>query len=655
MTTAFVTSPAHMVVPGTAVDDDGVVFSTVFRNCASCGLILYRLADLEEIVLPFTDEYRYGSLYSVRVHGIRPEDWAYRYYRDNYTFEDPYARELIELETAKGKITAGRLFPRNEDQLPAYGRKTAPWPDQYIYVLHVKGFTASRTSKAAHRGTFRGVAEKIPYLKKLGVTAVELLPVYELREAALGRMEGAPVPEFTGSMAGDVARFATSPYTARPLRKDSSKMNYWNFGEGCYFAPKRAYAASGKPQQEFREMVDAFHKAGILVYLQLFFPDTVSIQTQQETARFYVTHYHVDGFHLKGGDSALKTLATDPMLSDTAIFYYGFPYEDLQKEDKENPTVGRPSISHLSEYRDDFEPLVRQFVKSDNNVVREFTKRFVTVPVEHGEVHYVCNYDGFTLMDLVSYNWKHNEDNGENDRDGTDQNYSWNCGIEGKSQKKDIRTLRIRQIKNFLTLNFLAQGTPVLHAGDERCNSQNGNNNPYCQDNEIGWMQWKDTVDAREILHFTEAIAAFRREHSIFRRRTPFRFNDDKVSGYPDISFHGKDAYKPDFSSCSHTIGILYNESYAEENPDNRLLYLAINMHWHNQLLGIPQPPKGYQWFVVMDTFRDKSFPDHAEALPDQRRTAVPGRSIQILEARPAAEGEEPVQARVYLVKSHDK
>lgn len=638
MAYALTASPAYTVRPGTVTLKDGAVFSCVFHDCSCCGLILYHLPDLEEVRIPFTDGYRYGSLYSVRIEGLTPEEWGYRYYRDDYTFDDPYARELIQVECSGQRMTLSRLYPFPEDSLPAYGSmKHRDWSERILYCVHVKGFTASRTSHSSAKGTFRGLADKALYLKKLGINGVELMPVYELRPEALGKIVGEP----DGVSASDreETRRVTEEIAAN-TPEQPRKENYWNFGEGCYFAPKSSYALSDTPQIEFRKMVETLHKNGIEVFLQLYFPDNVTIQTQLETARFYVTHYQIDGFHLKGNASALQTIASDPMLSGTALFYYNFPYEDLQKEDKENPTVGKPSVKHLCEYNDTFQTLARRFIKSDNQVLREFIRLFVTVPSGHGCVHYVTNYEGFTLADLVSYNWKHNDANGENGRDGCENNWSWNCGVEGPSHKKDIRALRNRQMRNFMTVNLLAQGTPLLLAGDERCNSQGGNNNPYCQNNEIGWLNWKDTVDSKALLAFTQKLTAFRKDHGVFRRKTPFGFNDPKVIGYPDISLHGSEAWKPDLSGYSHTVGILLPEAYDEENPRDSFLYLAMNMHWHSQMLALPKLPAGYRWKLLMDTFLDEPFQEPAEDLPDSRNVTVRGRSIQILQALPVPEEE---------------
>ncbi len=642
MTTNLETFPAHTVLPGTTVTADSVIFSTVFHDCRNCGLLLYHLPDLAEVRVPFTDEYRYGSLYSVRMKGLDPAHWAYRYYRDDYSFEDPYARELILLKKDGEEFAACRLFPSAEDELPSYGnRRTAPWPDRLIYCMHARGFTASRSSKVPDKGTFRGVIHKIPYLKELGITAVELLPVYELR------------PEQLGMIVGEPSDFHTNDKYSLSIPGKSSddqlhrKTNYWNFGEGCYFAPKRAYAKSKSPQTEFKAMVDAFHSEGIEVYLQLFFPDTVTIQTQLETCRFYVTHYQIDGFHLKGSDSGLMTIASDPMLSDTSVFYYSFPYEELTRENTENPAVGRPSIRHLCEYTGGFQHLVRCFVKSDNQMLREFCKAFIEVPEKHGNVHYAANYEGFTLNDTVCYNWKHNEANGEENRDGTDENDSWNCGVEGQSSRRDVRSLRQRQLRNLMTLTILSQGTPLIYAGDERCNSQDGNNNPYCQDNETGWTCWKETSASGKQYDFTKKIIAFRKAHSIFRMRHPFRMSDYKVYGYPDVSFHGADAWKPDFGGYSHTVGILFNEKYAEENPADALIYLAVNMHWHAQMLAVPAPWDGFVWRVIADTAAEEdAFYQDPPVLADQHHISVRGRSICILRAvkefEPAPKTQKP-------------
>ena len=617
----FKISPACYIVPGTRIEQDSVIFSTIIRGSSDCGLLLYHLPDMEKVRVPFSDEFRYGDLYSVKISRLSPEKWAYEYYREDTTFTDPYARELMHVYLEGEKKILCRLYPVPETKIGS-APALAPlvWPNEVLYCLHVKGMTASRSSRTTRRGTFAALEQKIPHLKSIGVTVVELLPVYEL----------CPEKDRPSGKAVSFSELSAEP----PLDdKKTSKTNYWNFGKGYYFAPKAAYASTGKPLREFYHMVEAFHTEGIRVYLQLYFPETVSIQEQLETARFYKTHYHIDGFHLKGDDHALTAMAADPVLSDTVLLYYTFPYEKLSRE---NPEPA--ALYHLAEARDDYERLLRRFVKSDDLTMADFLREFIHVETGHGQIRYVTNYEGFTLMDLVSYNHKHNEDNGEENRDGNDNNLSWNCGVEGRSRKKEIRVLRMRQIKNFLTLLFLTQGTPMLTAGDELGNSQEGNNNPYCQDNEIGWVNWKDNEDSRVILKFTENISAFRKQHAVFRANRPFEMTDYKVYGYPDLSLHGKEAWKPDIEGCSHTIGVCYCENYAQPEQDEehkapaRLLYVAINMHWDSQQLGLPTPPPGQEWRICVDTSAEDSFPEAMTAVKDEQCITLPGRTVQILE-----------------------
>ena len=658
MAYTFETLPAYTVLPGTTVHENSVDFSCIFRDCHTCGLILYHLPDLEEVRIPFGNECRYGSLYSVRVIGLKPSEWAYRYYRDDYLFDDPYARELVDVRIDGRPVTLGRLFPYCEDSLPAYGAgETHTWAEQVVYCLHVKGFTASSSSKVPkkEKGTLEGLIRKIPYLKELGVTAVEILPPYELKPAAQGGTSGEPA-DMTEEQRAEAWRVTRQleaqilkpsqqdgePEDAAPDGQDvpagpAQKPNYWNFGEGRYFAPKREYAASEAPQQEFRRMVDALHAAGIHVFVQLYFPETVSLQLQIEAARFYVTHYQVDGLHIKGWSAAYRALAADPMLSGTALLGDSFPDDYLSPVDKTDPTAGRPSPHHLCEYKDDFETLARRLVKSDEGVLRGFVREFTGVTAGHGKLHYITNYEGFTLKDLVMYNGKHNEANGEDNRDGTNENYSWNCGAEGPTRKREITKLRFRQMCNLTAMNLLAQGTPLLLAGDEHGNSQDGNNNAWCQDNETGWVTWKESADGRRIHAFTARLIAFRKEHSILRRSKVFTGIDTKATGYPDLSLHGREAWRPDLSDTSRTVGIMYAESYAEENPENDLLYIALNLHWHDQQLALPKPPEGQEWRIVMDTYLERPFPDEPLLPADPRRTDVRTRSIQILMTFPAA------------------
>ena len=637
-------TPVRGIQPDLTTGKDYAVCSAAFPGCTDCGLILYHLSDGKKTVLPFTDDFRRGSLYSAKISPLDPAEWAYLYYRDGRTMIDPRARELALLETAEGPVTVCRFIPE-EAEIAELNRPEGalPWADRLIYCLHVKGFTAGSGSGTAYPGTFRGLADKIPYLQSLGVTDVELLPVYELyppesRASAVSAMQERH-PSDRRSRPGRTIAEAAAAYPVdafgMPLRRDpdSADSNYWGYGRGRYLAPRRELAASGSPSGEFAEMVDALHRAGIGVILQLCFTETVSAQAQLQAARFYVTRYHVDGLRLKGHVPSIAAFAADPVLAGTAILYHGFPYYEISRTDADEDGTGGPGTAGLAEYNDDYRNLLRRFVKSDDHVMRDFMNAFLHVEPAHGQIRYVTGYEGFTLADLVTYNEKHNDDNGEGGRDGAAENFSWNCGYEGRTTRRDVRMLRLQQIRNFLTLLFLSQGTPLLCEGDEVLNSRDGNNNPWCQDNPMGWVTWNTDEDAQAILAFARAISRFRREHPVFRMRTPFRFQDYKGLGFPDISFHGTEAWKPDLGGYSHSLGIMFCENYARPSDRLELLYVAVNTYWEKVSLGLPRLPAGYQWGRVTDTSLASAFPDFRQLLGDQRSVAVRPRSIQILQA----------------------
>ena len=644
MTNTFHAQAACALTPGVTVFKSSVTFSVVFRGCRECGLILYHLPDLEKTVLPFTDEFRFGSLYSVTLKDFYAKEWCYLYYRDDHTFADPSARGMIDIVTKEGPVRACRFFYGAEDALTEYGeKKNLAWQDRIIYCLHAKGFTADPSSEADHAGTFAGLMGKIPYLKELGVTSVELLPIYEIcppaRQLSPADRMAERYPSDSRSR-GRISRVeeALAAYPTNefgmPVMKnpDAKNVNYWGYGKGYYFAPSRSLAATKDAQKEFACLVKALHDAGLEVFLQLYFDSSVPVQTQIDAARFYVTHYRVDGFHLKGIVPSIASFAADPVLSDTALIYYGFPYDDILRPDPENPDNGISSVSNLAEYRDGFQNLARRFVKSDDYTLRDMTGAFLHVEEGSGRIRYVASYEGFTLRDLVSYNEKHNEDNGEGNRDGTDENLSWNCGHEGPTTRLDVRLLRQQQIKNFLTLLFLAQGTPFLSEGDEFSNSRGGNNNPYNQDNPTGWVNWNRDPDSLEILDFTKKIIRYRKDHKVFRMDRPFRMQDNKGFGFPDLSFHGKEAWMPSFQNFDHSVGILFCENYAEESEDLHLQYLAVNTYWEKVSLGLPRLPRGYKWNLVMDTASPASFMDYRALLKDQKSVTLEPRSIRILD-----------------------
>lgn len=640
----IIAEPAHFMSPGTVVTNSRIKISAVFRGTKPCGVVLYHIPDGRKIRIPFGDEYRFGSLYCASISPLDPAEWGYRLYTGDTEFIDPASRSIIRLctgssgasaddpDTAKDsaaeEIRIGGFFYERDDRLPSYRKVSETGEkDELIYCFHVRGFTMQADGISSVRGTFSAAAEKIGYLKELGVTAVEIMPVYEAQPVT--RPDNGP-----RTMEDALALYPVNSH-GRPIRDLSSpKSNYWGYTRGFYYAPNSAYSTPGYPggaQKEFADMIESFHRAGIKVYLQLYFPASVTSQAQSDIARFYVTHYNVDGFRLMGSVADICSFSSDPLLSDTKLFYTAFPYEQIRAMDEENPESGMISTGNLYDYNGVFSSLLRRFAKSDDYTMREFLHEFFDVPQGHGNVHYICSSDGFTLRDLVSYNDKHNEANGEGGTDGHSENYSWNCGEEGDSDQEDVLRLRRNQIRNMLTLLFLSRGTPMINAGDENFNTQEGNNNPYCQDNEIGWTSWDNGETGRQIQDFVKRIIRFRREHELFTEGRPFKNTDYLGIGYPDISLHGREAWKPDLSFFSHTIGICLCENYVRKCEKTELLYIAMNMHWEKQELGLPKLSPGRRWNVLIDTALEASFME-AECIPDDQRVIeVEPRSIKIL------------------------
>ncbi len=642
----FKVEPAHRMNPGVIVTDDGVIFSVVFRRREPCGFVLYHKKDGTSINVPFTDEHRFGSLYSAKVSPLNPEDWCYRLFSGDDLFTDPCARSLVRTDGGEEEIPAGGFFYRPDDRFVS--RRTARLTrggDEIIYCLHVRGFTMLCEGLESFPGTFSAAAERIGYLKDLGVTAVELMPIYEIQPVT--RKEKGP-----RTMQDALALYPVSK-DGLPIRDLSvPRENYWGYGRGFYYAPRAAFSTPGREggaQKELSDMVEKFHEAGISVYLQLYFPSSVTSQQQIDIARFYVTHYAVDGFRLMGSVADIRAFTTDPLLSDVRIFHDGFPYSEIEGIDADNPESGAVSTENLFDHSDRFSRLIRRFCKSDDYVMREFLHEFLKVPEGHGSVHYICSSDGFTLRDLVSYTEKHNEANGEGGADGPADNYSWNCGAEGETDREDVLALRRSQIRNFLTLLFLSQGTPLLMAGDECFNSQDGNNNPYCQDNRLGWTEWENGADGEMVRGFTSGIIRFRRQHPVFAGTRSFKNMDSIACGYPDLSLHGKEAWKPDLGSFSHAIGICFCENYVRPSDRTELLYLAVNMHWETQELGLPKLAPDRRWNLVLDTAREDSFME-GECIPDEQHVAVVApRSIRIFNT---VTSDKPVKPRKKAVKA---
>ena len=400
-----------------------------------------------------------------------------------------------------------------------------PYDETILYRLHVRGFTRHTSSGTGERGTFRALTEKIPYLKELGITAVELMMPNEFQEVMME--DGA-----------DGNPYATGTPTGR--------LNYWGYGAGYLFAPKASYT-SGKekePEREFKDLVKEFHKNDIEVLVELYFTGEESAALAQEAVRFWVYEYHVDGVHLSGF-APTELLASDPLLADTKLLAGSWDGVRVPK------TAAAPKLRerrwHLGEYNEGFLIDMRRVLKGDEDQVGRLIYQTRRNPDAYGVINYMAATNGFTMMDMVSCEQKHNEANGENNRDGSDYNYTWNCGVEGTTRKKKIVQMRKKQLRNAFLLLFLSQGTPMFLAGDEFGNSQNGNNNAYCQDNEISWLNWHQLETNRDIYEFVKYMIAFRKAHPVFHLPVEPKNIDYLVCGHPDVSYHGVKTWCPEF------------------------------------------------------------------------------------------------------------
>ncbi|MCM1056148.1 MAG: alpha-amylase family glycosyl hydrolase [Firmicutes bacterium] len=598
---------------GARPEADGICFSFVSET-ADCGILLYSSRTGRQLRrIPFSEEDRMGNIYCKRVEGIRPEAVTYQFYQGQEIVPDEHGRVF------PGKYVYGKRIERDKRRagfLPdAYDwegdrRPEIPYSEAICYCIHVRGFTKHSSSAVKNRGTFDGIREKIPYLREIGVTTLELQPAYEFEEAEEKRDENLPpycVPETVG-----------------PPEKER-KVNYWGYKKGYYYAPKAAYAASGDAPEEFRRLIRELHKNHMELVMQFYFPEDVDRNEITEILRFWTLEYHVDGFHLMGGDLPLEMLAADPLLSDRKMMYYGFGRETVYDK------MSAPKFPHLAEYNDGYLYDMRRLLKGDDNMLGSALRHMRYIPEKAGRIHYLTNYYGFTLADLVSYDYKHNEANGEENRDGNEYNCSWNCGEEGGTRSRRVRQLRIKQIKNAICMLLLTQSTPLIFMGDEFGNTQRGNNNPWCQDNGVCWLDWGKKNS--EILEFWKQTAAFRKKHPILHPESPLQLMDHLSCGYPDLSYHGESAWRARIESHSRHIGIMLCGKYVQSDKygTDDFIYIAMNMHWESHWLALPKLPKGMCWRMAFATAETADpLRTGEEESPDSGVTALP-RSIVVL------------------------
>ncbi len=657
--TTYQVEPGRTHPLGSMPDSDGVNFSIFSEHATSVELLLFDKHDDPEPIqiiqlnpkinktFHFWHVYvrglKPGAPYAYRVDGPQDLDEAGHRFNKNKVLIDPYAKS--NSNALWNRIDA--LGP--EDNLATCMRSVVidisdydwegdcplkrPMSETIIYEVHVGGFTKSPSSGCKHGSTFFGIIEKIPYLKELGITAVELLPIFDFDE-------NDTIREVNGKLLKD----------------------YWGYNPHSFFAPEISYCTSPierSPIREFRDMVKALHKAGIEVILDVVFnhttegnhlgptinfkgidnsvyyhlvPDdkqyymdytgcgnTVNCNHPMVTKlivdclKFWVREMHVDGFRfdegsiLSRGQDGLPMayppvvwhIETSEVLAEAKIITEAWDAGGLYQ-------IGQFPGYRYAEWNGNFRDDMRSFVKGDPGLIGAVASRIggsadlyqASGHLPINSINFITCHDGFTLNDLVSYNYKHNEDNGEDNRDGIDDNLSWNCGVEGETEDPEIDALRRRQIKNFAAILLLSKGVPMIVAGDEVRRTQKGNNNAYCQDNEISWFDWNLVQKNADIFRFFKLMIYFRKYHcNPTLRRRYFFSGEVNERGLWDISWHGCKLFSPNWDDPNSRV-LAFTLAGFEGNAD---IHVMINMSWEALDFEIPFV-SGREWYKTVDT-----------------------------------------------------
>ena len=638
---------------GASLCEDGAVnFSIFSKEATSCTLVLFHHGQEKPFVeIPFPDEFRIGNVYTMLIYGIDIETTEYGYRFDgsynpakgqlfdkSKVLLDPYAKSV------SGRSVWG-VKPDPKTQFKYRGqiiRQDYLWEgdkplekrqcDLVIYEMHVRSFTQHGSSGVKRNGTFAGIAEKLPYLKELGVNCVELMPIFEF-------------DEFENSRVVNGKRL----------------YNYWGYSTVDFFAPKAGYAASapfGMEADELKGLIKRLHREGIEVVLDVVFNHTAEgnedgpyisykgvdnrtyyLLTPEghyynfsgcgntmncnnpvvrnvvlDCLRYWVSEYHVDGFRFdlasilsRNRDGSpmmdpplLDAIAHDAVLGKCILIAEAWDAGGLYQ-------VGTfPSWGRWSDWNGKYRDCLRRFIKGGAENMPELIWRIKGSNDMYGtrsaaaSINFVTCHDGFTMYDLVSYNDKHNEANGEDNRDGTDSNDSWNCGVEGDTSDPEILDLRFRQMKNMMTILLTSRGIPMLLSGDEFANTQYGNNNAYCQDNEISYLDWSllDKDRNKDLFEYVKRLIAFRRSHPVLMG-SKFNFGENGT-GYPELSFHSLMPWE--FDENAHDLAFAYMFAEDHEKYGTRkdaFIYVAVNAHWESHTFELPIIPKDKKWYLA--------------------------------------------------------
>lgn len=640
----------------------GVNFTIHTHGATSCELLLFhRKAEEPYAVIPFPESYKIGFCYSMIVFDLDIEEFEYAYRLDgpydekkglrfdkNKILLDPYARAVTgqsqwgHVNNAQHGYRA-RVVQSNFD----WGDQrhhSIPMEDLIIYELHVRGFTMDESSGDKHHGTFEGLREKIPYLKELGVNAVELMPIFEFDEMR------------------DVR-----------LIDENELIDFWGYNPVSFFAPNTSYCSSmeyNREGLELKTLIKDLHDNGIEVILDVVFNHTaegnefgpcfsfkgfdnniyymltpdghyynfsgcgntlncnhpVVRDMILECLRYWVIEYRVDGFRFdlasilgRNDDGTplsqpplLRSLAFDSILGNVKLIAEAWDAGGLYQ-------VGSfPSWKRWAEWNGRYRDDMRRFLKGDDFLAQTAAARITGSPDLYdpayrggnASINFLTCHDGFTLYDLYSYNQKHNEANGWGNTDGADDNNSWNCGVEGETDDPAILALRKRLMKNACAILLCSRGTPMFLSGDEFADTRYGNNNPYCQDNLISWLDWSLLKKNKDLFDFFQYMIRFRKDHPVIRKDL-----EPSYLGVPAMSTHGLTPDEINFSGDSHVVCVRF-AGYNEATQKEDLVYLAVNSGWFPVTLTLPELPEYYKWKVAVNTGDPKCQFFHKNSMP---------------------------------------
>lgn len=608
--------PGNPLLRGASYTGTGCNFTVAVEDGKDASLLLYRRKQKRPFAeISLREEDRIGTVSSVCMEGLEPGSFAYNYRIGGKIVPDPYSRELKGREKFGQELAEDPAILRSV--IPKMPKcRTAPlklpYEEMILYKTHVRGFTKDASSGVKARGTFAGLAEKIPYLKELGINALELMPVYEFFEVP----EEKSHPVIDGGEKTDIPK---------------QRINYWGYAaKALYFAPKSSYAASQEPVKEFSELVDALHEAGIECILEFYFGPEITVSFMLDVLHYWQLNFGVDGFHLIGDSAKVTELSSDELLKKTKLIFTGFDPNWVYPDGK------APAFRNLGEHNLGYLETMRRYLKGDEGCIGDFSYYMRRNPKTHGVINYFADHDGFTMADMVSYERKNNLANGDDNTDGTMNNCSWNCGTEGATRKVSVRALRQRQLRNAYMMLMTSQGTPMIYGGDEFMNSQKGNNNAWCQDNPLGWVNWKNGREGEELLQFVKCLIRFRKAHGILHGKEELRLMDYRGVGCPDLSYHSQRAWFSQMENTCRSLGVMYCGAYGGNEKDKTPedLYIGFNMHWNPHELALPTLAGKKRWYLTADTSAEECFAETGALEIEGKSIQIPPRSVIILTGR---------------------